>query len=278
MRKGHSNRQLTLDVGGTPELPRLRPLLKWAGGKRWLVKDLIPLWKPYQHLRLVEPLCGGLSVALGLRPKTALLNDINPHLINFYRRVKRGFSLDISLKNEKRAYYANRREFNELIAAGNADTKIAAQLFYYLNHTCFNGLCRFNRKGRFNVPMGRYKIINYQRDWDLYKRAFANWEFTSKNFSNVNRRQTDFVYADPPYDKVFNDYSPDGFNWDQHQRLAKWLTQHRGPVVISNNVTKRVMELYDRLGFKTKVLQKIWFISANGDRKPADELLATLNL
>src|SRR5579863_5001919 len=69
----------------------LRPPLKWAGGKRWQLPHLAPLWKAHSSRRLVEPFCGGLAVALGLRPRRALLNDVNPHLINFYAWLKKGW-------------------------------------------------------------------------------------------------------------------------------------------------------------------------------------------
>ena len=65
-----------------------RPPLKWAGGKRWQLPHLRPLWEPHSRRRLVEPFCGGLAVALGLKPERALLNDANPHLINFYRWIR----------------------------------------------------------------------------------------------------------------------------------------------------------------------------------------------
>ncbi|MDT7924708.1 MAG: DNA adenine methylase, partial [Chlorobiota bacterium] len=67
----------------------LEPPLKWAGGKRWLVPYIRRLWAAHRHRRLVEPFCGGLSVTLGLQPERALLNDINPHLINFFRWLQR---------------------------------------------------------------------------------------------------------------------------------------------------------------------------------------------
>ena len=67
-----------------------KPPLKWAGGKRWLVSQLKPIWEENTTRRYVEPFCGGLAVVLGLQPRTALLNDVNPHLINFYRHVQNG--------------------------------------------------------------------------------------------------------------------------------------------------------------------------------------------
>jgi hypothetical protein len=124
--------------------------LKWAGGKRWLVRHIAPLWKSERHRRLVEPLCGGLAVTLGLMPEKALLNDINPHIMNFYQWLKKGLRISLPLDNESVRFYEYRRRFNELVAAGRGDSKEAASLFYYLNRTCYNGR-RFNRKGELNV-------------------------------------------------------------------------------------------------------------------------------
>src|SRR2546422_10694311 len=123
----------------------LPPPLKWAGGKRWQLPHLRKLWARESHRRLVEPFCGGLAVTLGLLPEQALLNDINPHLINFYSWLKRGLNISIEMDNNKTAFYKHRRTFNDLLRAGKGRTKEAASLFYYLNRTGYNGLCRFNR-------------------------------------------------------------------------------------------------------------------------------------
>ena len=141
----------TVEARGTI-LPGLKPPLKWAGGKRWLVPHLLPLWAPHRHRRLVEPCCGGLAVTLGLQPARALLNDVNPHLINFYRWLGRGFAITQPLVNDADAYYAARARFNALVRDGRQESAEAAALFYYLNRTGYNGLCRFNRRGQFNVP------------------------------------------------------------------------------------------------------------------------------
>ena len=75
----------------------LRPPLKWAGGKRWQVPHLLPIWKSHAARRLVEPLCGGLAVTLGLSPDRALLNDAKPHLINFYLWLQKGLRVDLEM-------------------------------------------------------------------------------------------------------------------------------------------------------------------------------------
>ncbi len=263
-----------MSTGRVTQTGPLSPPLKWAGGKRWLVPYLLPLWEPHRHRRLVEPFCGGLAVALGLMPERALLNDVNPHLINFYRWLQRGLIITLEMRYDKEMYYAYRDRFNALIREGKEQTREAAELFYYLNRTGYNGLCRFNRKGEFNVPFGRYKRVTYRHDWTAYATPLARWEFTVMDFEALPIDEEDFIYADPPYDVEFRDYSAGGFSWEDQVRLAEWLAQHPGPVVASNQATPRIVRLYTSLGFTLRYLEAPRRISSNGDRTPAREILA----
>ena len=257
---------------------KLRPPLKWPGGKRWLVPHLLPLWQPHAHRRLVEPFCGGLAVSLGLSAGAALLNDVNPHLVNFYRWLQRGLQTSLPLGNSRRQFDAYRRRFNRMIAEGRTDSAEAATLFYYLNRTGFNGLCRFNQSGVFNVPFGSHEHINYTRDFAAYREAFSGWEFCNQDFAALRVEPQDFIYADPPYDVEFTQYSKEAFTWQDQARLAEWLARHPGPVVLSNQATPRVVRLYKSFGFKLRFLQAPRRISCNGDRTAAQEVLATKNL
>jgi DNA adenine methylase len=263
---------------GTKLVPSLKPILKWAGGKRWLVPYLSPIWQRYcelyPHGRLVEPFCGGLAVTLGLMPTRALLNDINEHLMNFYDWVRRGLQIDIEMENDSDVYYRHRERFNSLIAQGQQASSEAAALFYYLNRTGYNGLCRFNNDGFFNVPFGKYKRIVYQTDFSTYQSVFQDWTFTVGDFEQLNVASGDFVYADPPYDVEFRQYSSGGFDWDDQVRLAEWLASLDTPVVASNQATDRIVELYKSLGFTLKFLQAPRMISCTGDRTKAREMLA----
>ncbi|MEX2271658.1 MAG: Dam family site-specific DNA-(adenine-N6)-methyltransferase [Vicinamibacterales bacterium] len=261
-----------------PGIALSKPPLKWAGGKRWQVPHVARHWKNESHRRLVEPFCGGLAVALGLRPERALLNDINPHLINLYRWLRRGLVVTLPMSNAEARYYTHRKTFNELLARGEGDTAEAASLFYYLNRTGYNGLCRFNQSGEFNVPFGRYKTINYRSDFLEYKAAFARWDFTNSYFADIKLEPDDFVYADPPYDVEFTQYSQGGFCWEEQARTAEWLATHPGPVILSNQATGRIVALYRSLGYKLKFLDAPRRISCNGDRTPAREVLAIRNL
>ncbi len=255
--------------------PTLKPPLKWAGGKRWLVSHLRETWERYRHRRYVEPFCGGLALPLAFRPEAALLNDTNPHLINFYRWLQTGLAVTIETENDKALYYRQRTTFNQLVREGKADTAQAAAIFYYLNRTCYNGLCRFNRKGEFNVPFGSYRNPRYAEDFYDYQPALSAWTFTTGDFEALELDDDDFVYADPPYDVEFVSYSKQGFSWDDQVRLAEWLANHRGPVVLSNQKTERVVQLYEKLGFRLTELEAPRRISCNGDRTPAKEVLAT---
>src|SRR4051812_21412721 len=256
----------------------LRPPLKWAGGKRWLVPHLKPLWDKDPDRRLVEPLCGGLAVALGLRPKRALLNDLNPHNVNFYKWLKKGLCLDLAMENDETLYYRHRTRFNQLIDQGDLQTREAAQLFYYLNRTGYNGLCRFNRRGEYNVPSGRHTTINSPRALAPPRPAMQGWSLKTGDFARLKLEPGDFVYADPPYDVEFTQYSKEGFGWPEQERLAKWLSKHDGPVVLSNQKTDRVVDLYRSLDYDLRFEPAPRMISCNGDRTPAVEVIATRGL
>jgi DNA adenine methylase len=266
-----------MPLGSTVE-STLRPPLKWAGGKRWQVPHLRPLWKPHSCSRLVEPFCGGLAVALGLKPSQALLNDANPHLVNFYTWLQRGLHIRIPMENDEDLFYRHRDRFNDLLASGEGQSEEAAALFYYLNRTGFNGLCRFNRRGLFNVPFGRYTRIGYARDFSSYRKALAGWTFINGDVEALPLRSGDFVYADPPYDVPFTQYARGGFTWRDQERTARLLSRHDGPVIVVNQATDRMERLYRSLGFEVRFLTAPRRISRTGDRTPAREIMGMRNL
>ncbi len=178
------------------------------------------------------------------------------------------------MENEEVCFYRNRKRFNQLIADSQSKSTEAAQLFYYLNRTCFNGLCRFNKSGEFNVPFGTHKAITYVRDFSQFRGVFKKWAFTNRDIESMEIRPNDFIYADPPYDVEFTTYSAGGFSWDDQVRTAEWLAVHPGPVVLSNQATNRIVELYKKLGFAITYLDGPRRISCTGDRSTAKEVLA----
>jgi len=115
------------------------------------------------------------------------------------------------------------KRFNQMIRLGKADSDEAASLFYYLNRTCYNGLCRFQSEGRVHVPFGRYKKLIYKTDSQStspHSRTGNSRAWTSKRY---RLEAGDFIYADPPYDVEFTQYSKEDFGWDDQVRLAELL-------------------------------------------------------
>lgn len=250
------------------------PALKWVGGKRWLVPLLQKMWKDNSSSRLVEPFVGGMAVTLGLQPKSALLNDANPHLINFYRHVQAGLEVTIPMENSESFYYNRRNRFNQLTELGLSDTNESAQLFYYLITNTYNGLCRFNNSGGFNSPFGSYPKINYAQNFFEYRASFTKYEFVNGDFEELILKQGDIVYADPPYDTPFTKYTKKDFTWDDQIRLIKYLNTHQGKIIASNQATDRILDLYQSNGFAIEILNAPRKISRTGDRTPAKEMLA----
>jgi DNA adenine methylase len=220
-----------------------------------------------------------MSVALGLQPERAYLSDLNEHLVNFHQWLQRGLvAEETAFIHEETAFYEARTRFNELIRQQQQHSEEAATLFYYLNRTCFNGLCRFNRKNEFNVPFGRYKTINYTRDFTAYRPQLAAWDIAHHSFEHTLLQNGDFLYVDPPYDTPFTQYAKEDFTWADQEKLVRWLITYDGPVVATNQATPRILELYQDTGFQVQTLAAPRRIACTGDRTPAQEILATRNI
>ena len=260
--------------------PELSPVLKWAGGKGWLVHRLVQYYE--RKRRLVDPFVGGMAVPLGFRPDRCLISDVNPHVMNLYRWLQAGLWWDdqcgVDFTYDRKIYYENREKFRALGSAREYWTREGALLFYYLNKTCYNGLCRFNRAGEFNTPFGKYTHVEFKRNFSEYRQVMEGWELYYGDFEVLPIQPDDFIYADPPYDVEFTQFAPRDFVWDDQERLARWLAAHPGPVIASNSYTQRVVDLYRGLGFQIFSGEAPRRISCTGDREPALEILAMKNI
>lgn len=263
-----------LEYRGEP----LRPCIRYAGGKTWLADTMIAFSKENPTNRFVEPFAGGMAISLAVRHPVTIINDINPHVINLYRQIKNGLDLKIRMENSASCYKQNRERFNELIKEGDIRSAEAAQLFFYLNKTGFNGLSRFNKRGLFNVPFGKYESINYGKGFESYRNQFSSWEFSDNDFEKIVIGDNDFTFIDCPYDDSFVSYSSEGFTWEDQQRTALWASKLSGPVVSTNLSTDRVVEMYRDLGFLVRFMKARRSISCKGDnRKPVLEMIAVKN-
>ncbi len=242
------------------EYYNLKPLIKSLGGKSWFCQEA---WKYYKNacknrdsdMRWVDPFCGGLAIPLYIMPNEAWLNDANVHLINFYNHIAdngkiKNFIDEIAESD----YYKKREQFNKNIKDDNVLGAEMAELFYYLNKTCYGGVSRYNNSGLFNAPYGKNIKPSFKTDFKFEQQAFQGWQITAFNYSDVLSMvdDNDFLFIDPPYDETFNKYIKRDFNWDDQVKLATMLSRLPNPIIATNSTSDRIVELYSSLGFEMR--------------------------
>ena len=256
-------------------------ILKWAGNKTAIMPELI------KHLpagpRLVEPFAGSCAVMMATVYPHYLVADINPDLINLYREIATNASDFIErakhlfkIFNSEDGYYDSRDSFNH-----DKDPEWRAPLFLFLNRHCYRGLCRYNKKGEFNVPYGNYKKPYFPEN---EIRAFAE-KATRATFICASYDETlallvpgDVIYCDPPYDGTFSGYHTAGFTEDDQYHLASILERRASeghPVIVSNSDTFLTRSLYRNFTHNRINVKRSIGIAA-GEGKTADELIAVL--
>jgi DNA adenine methylase len=267
----------------------MRPLLKWAGGKRSLINQIINFFPKDLNSRAYHELFfGGGAVFFNLNPNKGTINDINSRLINFYKVVRDHPSEIIKFasqyKYEKTEYYRKRSRFNEY-----PDNEIEdAALFLYLNKTGYNGLYRVNSKGKFNVPFGRYTnptIVDPNTIYEASK-ILQNVKIFNEDFSYILDfiKKGDICYLDPPYYPTsitsdFTNYHKDGFNLKDQIRLRNLcldLDTNNVVFVQSNSDTQVIRNLYKSTEFQLIPLKTNRMISSKvTGRKSGYDLLIT---
>ena len=264
---------------------RVRPFLKWAGGKYRVLDEILPRLPAGQ--RLIEPFAGSAAVSLNANFALALVADSNADLVNLYRSIQSDTSRFMNEagalfgggRNNREAFEALRDEFNE-----SEDPFRRSVIFVYLNRHGFNGLCRYNGKGRFNVPFGKYDNPGFPKaEIEAFAEAAAHIEFVHQDFlTTMSQAQPgDVIYCDPPYVALsvtsnFTSYSAGAFGFAEQKALAEKAREcaARGiPVVISNHDTAESRALYN--GAETHSFAVKRFISSKAStRGNAPELLA----
>jgi DNA adenine methylase len=278
------------------DVPLCYPVVKWAGGKRQLIKYLDPMMPP-QFNRYFEPFLGGGAMFFHMvsdRTLTAYLSDINTELITTYNVIKNNVNELIELLNIHQSEYLRLRyfdkvkqrvfskHFNEVKSKTNLlnDIEIAARLIF-LNKTCFNGLQRVNSKGKFNIPEGTYKN-SVICDADNLRNVSIVLSNTSINVSDyktalAKAEEGDFIYLDPPYMPIsdtanFDKYSANGFTKKDHIQLSKTFTDlhnKRCKVLLSNSDTPLVRQLYSN--FHIQVVNASRAINSKASRRGKDK-------
>ena len=254
----------------------MKPIIKYRGGKSKEIKyfdSYIPKTFDIYH----EPFFGGGSLFFDIEPKRSRLNDINKKLMNFYRSVRNNYPLmrkeldeiqDIYDKNRlnyvKRKlkspkarvldenesfYYTLRDMYNGIAPKLYSD----ASLYYFINKTAYSGMIRYNKKGEFNVPYGRYKNFNTKLLTEEHSNLLNNSELRDGDYIHVFDKMNpkDFMFLDPPYDTVFSDYGNIEFTGDfdetSHRKLASDFKNLSGPALMIIGSTPLIEDLYCNL-------------------------------
>lgn len=232
----------------------MKPLIKYRGGKSKEIPHLIN-HIPQFNGKYIEPFFGGGALFFYLEPKKAIINDINSKLISFYLGVKNDFeALKIELSEIEKFYTINRRKFEELKNRTpnervNDENEILyyqmrnmfndliekkyseALLYFFINKTAYSGMIRYNSKGEFNVPYGRYANLNTTLVTKEHSKLLNNAEIYNLDYSEIfgMASKDDFIFLDPPYDCIFSDYGniehENGFNEKNHIELANQYKQ-----------------------------------------------------
>lgn len=257
-------------------------ILKWAGNKTAIMPELI------KHLpagsRLVEPFAGSCAVMMATDYPHYLVADINPDLINLYKKIALDCEAFISraknifaIANREVAYYSIRHEFNH---SSEITDFMKAVYFLYLNRHGYRGLCRYNQKGEYNNPYGHYKKPYFpENEIRTFAEKAKRATFICASFEETLSllQAGDVVYCDPPYDGTFSGYHAAGFTEDDQYHLASILERRSSeghPVIVSNSDTSLTRSLY-RNFTRHRISAKRSMGVAAGDGKSASEIIAT---
>ncbi len=268
-----------------PKEERLKPFIRWAGGKQNLIKEI------YSHISLqkintfFEPFLGGASFFLNGSFKRSFLSDLNPNLTNCYEQIKRDpISVHKGLKQFKtpvksETYYEVRDKFNKHNGEQTLDQAIR---FIFLNKTSFNGIYRVNRSGLYNVPYGKpnpsFSSLNHliKISEKLQKASIFNGYYDEIESLVV---KNDLIYLDPPYPKLsdtayFNHYTLDKFGHDEQIKVAEFadrMNKKGASVIISNADLIEIRELYKK--WKIIECSTYRYISCKKERIKVKELI-----
>lgn len=253
------------------------PIVKWVGGKRQLMFELLKNM-PKDYNRYFEPFIGGGALFFELQPNNAYISDMNEELINLYQVVRDNVDeliTDLQKHDISKEYFMEIRNIDRTEEYQNWSDIKKASRFIYLNRTCFNGMYRVNSKGEFNVPFGHYKNPRILDENNLINcsHLLQRTEIKQADFSEILKKvkKGDFVYFDPPYVPLsetssFTSYTKDGFDIDMQFKLRDVCDELHSMGVkflLSNSDTKLVNELYEN--YDTKKVFASRQINANAD-------------
>lgn len=250
----------------------MNPVLKYRGGKSREIPRFLQ-YIPDDFDRYIEPFFGGGAVYFHLEPDNAILNDINGRLMRFYRQLRDDYSeMRVQLDEIQRVYETNQTAYKKA-KAENPDKRVPNDneelyykmrerfnhpddsyldgvIYFFINKTAYSGMIRYNNHGEYNVPFGRYPNLNTQLITERHSRLLRGAELYNLDYKAIFNmaREDDFIFLDPPYDCIFNDYGNidmmNGFDEAEHRRLAEDFRNLSCRALMVVGKTPLTMDLY----------------------------------
>ena len=249
----------------------MKPMIKYAGGKSGEI-EVIKKFIPEYSGKYIEPFLGGGALYFSLEPEKAVINDINSRLIEFYQGVSNNYDrIKKELSALETVYIKNRQEYEE--DKKKANGKVAdlneklyyemreffngkenklhpATVYYFINKTAYSGMIRYNKAGKYNVPYGRYKNFNTKLITENHNKLLKKSEIFCKDYKEIftMSRKEDFIFLDPPYDCVFNNYGNkelvNGFTEEMHKELSENFKKLEAKALMVIGKTPLIEKLY----------------------------------
>ena len=249
----------------------MKPMIKYAGGKSGEI-EVIKKFIPEYSGKYIEPFLGGGALYFSLEPEKAVINDINSRLIEFYQGISNDYDrIKKELSALESVYIKNRQEYEE--DKKKANGKVAdlneklyyemrdffngkenklhpATVYYFINKTAYSGMIRYNKAGKYNVPYGRYKNFNTKLITENHHKLLKKTEIFCKDYKEIftMSRKEDFIFLDPPYDCVFNNYGNkelvNGFTEEMHKELSENFKKLEAKALMVIGKTPLIEKLY----------------------------------
>lgn len=249
----------------------MKPMIKYAGGKSGEI-EVIKKFIPEFSGKYIEPFFGGGALYFSLEPEKAVINDINSRLIEFYQGVSNDYDrIKKELSALETVYIKNRQKYEE--GKKKANGKVAdlneklyyemrdffngkqnklhpATVYYFINKTAYSGMIRYNKAGKYNVPYGRYKNFNTKLITENHNKLLKKSEIFCKDYKEIftMSRKEDFIFLDPPYDCVFNNYGNkelvNGFTEEMHKELSENFKKLETKALMVIGKTPLIEKLY----------------------------------
>lgn len=264
----------------------MNPMIKYRGGKSKEISHFISNM-PENYNRYIEPFFGGGALYFYLEPQNAIINDVNIKLYSFYKQMKEEYPIarmqldelqtvyeqnqkeydaikkqhpEDRVENKNEAlYYKMRDMFNHKIKCEYLD----AVVYFFINKTAYSGMIRYNAKGEYNVPFGRYKNFNTKLITDKHYELLNRTDIYNYDYSEIFKMagNNDFIFLDPPYDTEFSEYAKNSFGKNDQMRLAEFLSKTEANFMLIIKATPYIYDLYKDKGFSIYSFDKKYMVN-----------------